>query len=87
MTTKTQNKTAPRELFIKTPTGAQIANLTKEQKTALDKMDTKSAKIRYLAAEGYSTKDNMFSGIANLLQIRTQHVRNVLTQPLKRKAQ
>jgi predicted ArsR family transcriptional regulator len=40
---------------------------------------TKSAVIRYLASQGVSRGD-----IARILGIRYQHVRNVLTQPLKR---
>jgi predicted ArsR family transcriptional regulator len=40
---------------------------------------TKSAVIRYLASQGVSRGD-----ISRILGIRYQHVRNVLTQPLKR---
>lgn len=40
---------------------------------------TKSAVIRYLSSQGMSR-----SNIATLLGIRYQHVRNVLTQPLKK---
>lgn len=40
---------------------------------------TKSAIIRYLAQEGYKTKD-----IAKHLNVRYQHVRNVITTELKR---
>jgi hypothetical protein len=43
--------------------------------TALDALPTKSEKIRALAAAGYSRSE-----IANILQIRYQHVRNVLLQ-------
>ena len=55
---------------------------TAEQLAAMTAMNT-SNKIRYLAKEGYSTPENLYSGIANFLDIRTQHVRNVLNQVLK----
>lgn len=42
---------------------------------------TTSQKIRALSAKGMERKD-----IAKLLNIRYQHVRNVLTTPLKRAA-
>lgn len=44
-----------------------------------DKLSTKSAKIRFLDAAGYKR-----GTIATHLRIRYQHVRNVLTQPLKK---
>lgn len=44
-------------------------------------LKTKSSVIRYLSGEGYSP-----SAIARFLGIRYQHVRNVLTQVLKRPA-
>ena len=59
--------------------------LTKEIKKKVEELPTTSAKVRYLASEGFSTPENKYSGIANYLGIRTQHVRNVLTQELKRK--
>ncbi len=40
---------------------------------------TKSAVIRYLSSQGVSRGD-----ISRILNIRYQHVRNVLTQPLKK---
>lgn len=40
---------------------------------------TKSAVIRYLASQDVSRGD-----ISRILNIRYQHVRNVLTQPLKK---
>jgi hypothetical protein len=52
--------------------------LTPAQQTVLDGLPTKSARIRYLAAEGYATGD-----IARILGIIFQHARNVLNQPLK----
>ena len=42
-------------------------------------LSTKSAKIRLLAADGVTTGE-----IAKVLDIRYQHVRNVLTTELKR---
>jgi hypothetical protein len=58
---------------------------TPEQIEHLATLKGTSAKIRYLASEGYSTKENLYSGIANYLGLKyTQHVRNVLTQPLKK---
>ena len=52
---------------------------TKEIETKLANMETKSAKIRFLYKEGFSRSE-----IANILNIRYQHVRNVLITPLKR---
>lgn len=45
----------------------------------LQEHKTKSNVIRYLASQGKTRSE-----IAKLLNIRYQHVRNVLTQPLKR---
>lgn len=56
---------------------------TKDQIKEMEGMNT-SSKIRYLSKEGYSTKENMYSGIANYLGIKTQFVRNVLNRPLKK---
>ena len=53
---------------------------TKEVRTipeGIADMPTKSAKIRALSAEGWSRSE-----IANALNIRYQHVRNVLVTPL-----
>ena len=77
-----QNKTS-HQMFIKTKTNSIVANPTKEQINKLKDLNI-SQQIRYLASCGYSTKQNMYSGIANYLKRRTQHVRNVLTQPLKK---
>lgn len=43
-----------------------------------EKLKTKSAVIRYLSSEGMKRGE-----IAKLLNIRYQHVRNVLIQPVK----
>ncbi len=59
-------------------------SLTKAQQKAYDELTTISAKIRYLASEGFSTKENKYGMIARFMNKRTQHVRNVLTQPLKK---
>lgn len=61
-----------------------VINPTAEQIAHLGTLTSTSAKIRYLAAEGYSTKENLYSGIATYLGVLTQHVRNVLTQPVKK---
>lgn len=60
-----------------------IAKVSDEMVEVMKDMTT-SSKIRYLASNGFSTKENLYSGIANYLNIRTQHVRNVLNQPLKK---
>lgn len=59
-----------------TPTDAEV--------TELNKMSSTSARIRYLVAQGYSTNEDKWSGIANYLGLLTQHVRNVATKPLKK---
>ncbi len=63
-----------------------MIQLTEAQVTHLGTLTSTSSKIRYLAAEGFSTKENLYSGIATYLGILTQHVRNVLTQPVKKQA-
>jgi hypothetical protein len=60
-----------------------VAKVTEQMVQDMKDLTT-SGKIRYLAASGFSTKENLYSGIANYLGIRTQHVRNVLNQPLKK---
>ena len=60
---------------------AEPINLSKGQSDEYAGLLTKSAKIRYLSAEGFSV-----SQVAEHLNIRYQHVRNVLTTPLKRAA-
>lgn len=52
--------------------------LTKAQTTKLNKLPTKSAKIRYL-----NSLDMTRGQIAKTLDIRYQHVRNVLITPVK----
>lgn len=52
--------------------------VTATQQKQLDSYTTKSDKIRYLAAEKYTT-----SQIKDILGIRYQHVRNVLITPVK----
>lgn len=52
--------------------------LTTKVADHLSTLDTTSAKIRYLKAEGLPTAD-----IARALNIRYQWVRNVLNTPLK----
>lgn len=55
----------------------EVSGMAKEQMLAEHK--TKSATIRALAANGMARAE-----IARFLDIRYQHVRNVLTQPLKK---
>ncbi len=57
---------------------ANEAKLTKAQSTRLTKLPTKSAKIRFLTSLEWSR-----SRIADKLQIRYQHVRNVQITPIK----
>ena len=61
-----------------------VANTNEDQEKHLASLTTTSSKIRYLASVGFSNEKNLYSGIANKLGLRTQHVRNVLTQPLKK---
>jgi hypothetical protein len=53
--------------------------LSKTQQAKFDELKTISAQIRYLAAEGFKT-----GPIAKYMGKRYQHIRNVLTTPLKR---
>lgn len=53
--------------------------LTKAQQKAFDECTTLSAKIRYLNSEGFSNGQ-----IAKFVDRKYQHVRNVLTTPMKR---
>lgn len=58
----------------------KVKETIQEQHVAeADKLSTKSAKIRFLDSAGYKR-----GTIATHLGIRYQHVRNVLTQPLKK---
>jgi len=61
-------------------TNAKKVTKTLDSKTQaeLDKLDTTSAKIRFLLASGMSRGDT-----ARILGKRYQHVRNVELQPLK----
>lgn len=64
-----------------------IEKMTEDQLNKLkEECKTKSAVIRKLAADnGHDHKsNNLTSAIAKRLDIRYQHVRNVLTQELKR---
>jgi hypothetical protein len=84
----TENKEPVGEKTVETPAQRGLPKVvvkpTDEQLTELAKLTSTSAKIRYLAGTGYSSKDNLYSGIANYLGVRTQQVRNVLVQPLKK---
>jgi hypothetical protein len=52
--------------------------LTKDQRSAVDAVDTTAARIRYLLAQGYDKAD-----VARILSIKYQWVRNVALQPVK----
>lgn len=56
-----------------------IITLSHVQQEVYGTLKTKSAQIRYLNSEGFTR-----SQIAKYLDIRYQHVRNVLTTELKR---
>lgn len=56
--------------------------LTQAQVTALEKLKTTSARIRFLDTENLTT-----GNIARMLGIRYQHARNVLITPLKREVE
>ena len=55
---------------------------TTAQNGTLNACPTKSAKIRFLDSEGWSRGD-----ISRFLEIRYQHVRNVLITPVKNPVQ
>lgn len=67
---------------VATETKPTKIELTETQQEVLTGLTSTSAKIRWLASEGYKN-----GPISSLLGIRYQHVRNVLTTPLKRAAQ
>ena len=73
---KTKTKT-------KTNSAKKIINKGKEivVKTDYLKLPTTSAKIRKLTKDGYSRME-----VSKILEIRYQHVRNVLITPIKRQA-
>ena len=54
--------------------------ISKTLETKLESLPTKSARIRYLDSEAFTRSE-----IAKILNIRYQHVRNVLITPLKKK--
>ncbi len=61
----------------------KTVELTKAQQTAVAKLDTVSARIRYLDAEGYS-RSEITKAIPNAKggTLLYQHVRNVLITPV-----
>lgn len=64
-----------------TMTKKTAPKLTKDQQTMINQLTgygSTSARIRYLDSVGYSRGD-----IGRILQIRYQHVKNVLDFPLK----
>lgn len=70
MNAQTQNGSTATEKAVKT--------LSKGQKDQFDKLPSKSAKIRYLNGLEWTRSE-----IASYLNIRYQHVRNVLITPVK----
>ena len=62
----------------RTNTMTKQKKVTSAQQTKLDTFSTKSAKIRYL-----DSQDLTRGQIAKVLNIRYQHVRNVLITPVK----
>lgn len=70
MTTQAATTTAKKE-------EAKVA-VREEVQTILDGLNTKSAKIRFLNEVGFSRGE-----ISKILNIRYQHVRNVLVTPVK----
>lgn len=84
MTKAAEAKTITAEVFTTTEEGQIV--LRKDVQEALDACKTTSAKIRYLATPelGLSDEKNKYGRIAKILDKRIQHVRNVLTQPLKK---
>jgi len=56
-----------------------VANTQSSEISKYASLPTKSAKIRAMASDGFTR-----SQIAKALDIRYQHVRNVLLQPLKK---
>lgn len=55
------------------------AKLSKEEEAYISKLESTSMKIRYLAYKNYSRSE-----IANILNKRYQHIRNVLITPIKK---
>ena len=54
-----------------------MTKLNKKDQTTFNNLPTKSAKIRFLNTKNYTRSE-----IANTLNIRYQHVRNVLITPI-----
>lgn len=57
----------------------EVPKLTKQQQDEFDALKTKSAQIRYVASQGFNKGQ-----IAKFMNIRYQHVFNVLQTTLKR---
>lgn len=62
-------------------TASQSRELTKAEFEKYNKLDTWSSRFRAMAADGFTTGQ-----ISKATGKRYQHVRNVLTKPLKRDA-
>ncbi len=79
MNPSTQTQSSEKTEAEKTEKTEEVKKaLTSSQKTEYDHLPTKSAKIRYLNAQGWER-----GAIAKHLGIRYQHVRNVLVMPVK----
>ncbi len=79
MNTQTETKSPAPAEETKTEKVEEVKKtLTSTQKTEYENLPTKSAKIRFLNALGWKRGD-----IAKYLDIRYQHVRNVLIMPVK----
>ncbi len=74
----TQAQTQASEPAEETKVEETKKDLSSAQETEFKNLPTKSAKIRFLNAQGWKRGD-----IAKRLGIRYQHVRNVLVMPVK----
>ena len=57
----------------------ESSKLSVVERKKLDSLESKSMKIRYLAYKNFSRSE-----IAKILNLRYQHVRNVLITPIKK---
>lgn len=80
---KKSNAVKKESKAVKTEATPESAAIERKEELLklVESLVTKSAKIRLLAADGVSTSE-----IAKVLDIRYQHVRNVLTTQLKKGA-
>lgn len=76
-----KTNTQKKETKIEVTAESAAADRKNQLLERVEGLSTKSAKIRLLAADGVTTGE-----IAKVLDIRYQHVRNVLTTQLKKGA-